>query len=96
MNCFKDEHDEVSFKRCIDIKEIAPRLTAQGFNLDPQMQENLGALLQCFGDIAYEHNYGEREPPLTETQRKAKLILEHKRGERAKNADPKGDKKLHK
>lgn len=26
INCFRDEHNENSFKRCIDIKEIAPRL----------------------------------------------------------------------
>lgn len=26
INCFKDDQGENSFKRCIDIKEIAPRL----------------------------------------------------------------------
>ena len=26
INCFKDEQNENSFKRCIDINEIAPRL----------------------------------------------------------------------
>jgi len=23
INCFKDQHDENSFKRCVDVKEIA-------------------------------------------------------------------------
>lgn len=34
INCFKDEHEENSFKRCIDVKEIAPRLRQNGFPLD--------------------------------------------------------------
>lgn len=64
-NCFKDEHGENSFKRCIDVKEIAPRLRQNGFPLDQQTEENLGNLLLCFGDIAYERGYGERVPPET-------------------------------
>ena len=31
---FKDEHNEPSFKRCLDIKELAPRLQQQGFAID--------------------------------------------------------------
>lgn len=91
-NCFRDEHEENSFKRCIDIKELAPRLQAQGFSLDTQMAENLGAFLICFGDIELEEGYGERVPPETDDQRKAKMLLDMKRAERAKNADAKGDK----
>lgn len=34
INCFRDEHEENSFKRCIDIKEIAPRLKQNGFPID--------------------------------------------------------------
>ena len=94
INCFKDEHEENSFKRCIDIKEIAPRLQSQGLMLDPALADNLAALLICFGDIDYEEGYGERIPPETEDQRKAKLLLEMKRNERAKLADPKAEKKL--
>ena len=84
INCFRDEHEENSFKRCIDIKEIAPRLKQHGFPIDQQMEENLGSLLICFGDIAYERGYGERVPPETDEQRKAKMLLEMRRADRAK------------
>lgn len=92
INCFKDDFGENSFKRCIDIKEIAPRLQQQGLALDQQMAENMASLLICFGDIENEEGYGERVPPETEDQRKAKMLLEMKRNERAKNADPKEKK----
>jgi len=96
INCFRDEHEENSFKRCIDIREIAPRLKTNGFPIDQQMEENLGALLLCFGDIAFESGYGERVPPETDEQRKAKMLLEMRRADRAKQGDGKGDKKLQK
>lgn len=56
------------------------------------MAENMASLLICFGDIENEESYGERVPPETEDQRKAKMLLEMKRNERAKNADPKEKK----
>ena len=96
VNCFRDEHDENSFKRCIDIKEIAPRLQQQGLPIDSHMSEYMGSLLLCFGDVDHEEGYGERVPPETEEQRKAKMILEMKRSDRAKGSDPKGEKKLQK
>jgi hypothetical protein len=37
MNVFLDEHDQPSFKRCVDIKELSERLTKAGFALDPVM-----------------------------------------------------------
>ena len=94
VNCFKDEHEENSFKRCIDIKEVAPRLQQQGFAIDQHMVDQLGALLICFGGIEHEDGYGERIPPETEEQRKAKMLLEIKRGDRAKGGDGKDAKKL--
>ena len=94
VNCFTDEHEENSFKRCIDIKEISQRLQAHGFPMDQHMADNLGALLICFGDIEFEVGYGERVPPETDEQRKAKMLLEMKRADRAKQVDPKGDKKI--
>ena len=94
INCFKDQHDENSFKRCIDIKEIAQRLHQQGLSIDQHMSETLGALLICFGDIDYEEGYGERIPPETEEQRKAKGLLELWRANRAKGGDLKNEKKL--
>lgn len=40
--------------------------------------ENLGNILMCFGDIEYELHYGERVPPETEEERRAKLVAEMK------------------
>lgn len=56
------------------------------------MVDNLGPLLLCFGAIEYESGYGDRVPPETDEQRRAKLLLEMKRGERAKATDAKADK----
>jgi len=64
--------------------------------MDQHMAEQLGALLICFGDIEYEEGYGERIPPETEDQRKAKMLLEIKRADRAKQGDGKDNKKLQK
>jgi hypothetical protein len=59
--------------------------------------EHLGPLLICFGDIEMVTGYGDRIPPETDEQRKAKLLLEMRRAERAKTQDPnKGDKNLKK
>ena len=51
-------------------------------------------MLTCFGDIDYEVGYGERVPPETDDQRKAKMLLDMKRADRAKQGAEKGDKKL--
>ena len=59
------------------------------------MADNLASLLICFGDIENEEGYGERVPPETDDQRKAKMLLEMHKLNRAKNADPK-DKKVQK
>jgi len=96
INCFKDQHDENSFKRCIDIKEIAPRLQQQNIPLDQQLADNLSAILLCFGDIDYEVAYGERVPPETDEQRKAKGKLELWRANMAKVVGDKGEKSLKK
>jgi hypothetical protein len=60
------------------------------------MEEQLGAILICFGEIEFERGYGERVPPETDEQRKAKMLLELKRAERGKQQDPKGEKKMQK
>ena len=54
----------------------------------------MAAILTCFGEIEYEEGYAERVPPETDEQRKAKMILEMRRADRAKANEGKGDKKL--
>ena len=53
----------------------------------------MSAILTCFGEIEYEEGYAERVPPETDEQRKAKMILEMRRADRAKANEGK-DKKL--
>ena len=48
---FKDDHEEVSFKRCVDVQEMAQKLQQAGIPLDNSQFENLGAALICFGEI---------------------------------------------
>lgn len=84
ISCFKDQHDENSFKRCVDVKEITGRLQHLGINMETQIAEHLDGLLTCFGDIDWEFGYGERVPPETEEQRKARGKLELWRANRAK------------
>ena len=73
---FIDEHEEPSFKRCVDIGEMSPSLQAATVPLDSHQLENLGAALICFGEIALDERYGDRVPPETDEQKKAKLKLE--------------------
>ena len=44
--------------------------------MDNSLVENLGAALICFGDIQLDEAYGDRVPPETDEQKKAKLKLE--------------------
>jgi hypothetical protein len=65
-NVFKDAHGEISFKKVMDVHELAPALQEAGVNLDPMIAESLGSLLLCFGDIEHDKNWGDRLPPDTE------------------------------
>lgn len=86
-NVFKDSHGEISFKKVMDVHELAGYLQEAGINLDPAISESLGSLLLCFGDIEVDKGYGDRQPPDTEEQRKAKVLLKITLEERAKAAD---------
>ena len=81
---FVDQYEEPSFKRCIDLTEMASKLTGAGLNLESFQVENLGGILQCFGEIDHDHTWGERVPPETDEQRKAKMRLEIKRADKLK------------
>ena len=76
---FVDQFDEPSFKRCVDLAEMSGKLTASGLNLEAYQVENLGGILQCFGEIDNDNTWGERVPPETDEQRKAKMLLEIKK-----------------
>lgn len=86
-NCFKDVHGEISFKKVMDVHELAAALAEAGVNLDPAIAESLGSLLLCFGDIEHDKSWGDRLPPDTEEQRKAKYQLKILQEERQKAED---------
>ena len=70
MKVFLDDHKEKSFKKCVDVHELAKLLTKEGFDLDQYLVDNLGNILMCFGEIEHELQYGERVPPETEDERR--------------------------
>ena len=81
---FVDQFEEPSFKRCVDLAEMSGKLTTAGLNLETYQVENLGGILQCFGEIDHDHTWGERVPPETDEQRKAKMLLEIKKQDKLK------------
>lgn len=74
-NVFKDSHGEISFKKVMDVSELHTHLVEAGINMDAAIQESLGSLLICFGDIEVDDGWGDRVPPDTEEQRKNKMLL---------------------
>ena len=54
MSVFLDDYKEQSFKKCVDVYELASLLVAEGYEMDPILVENLGAMLMCFGEIEHE------------------------------------------
>jgi len=86
-NVFKDSHNEISFKKVMDVNELAEKLSESGMQLDSSISESLGSLLLCFGDIEVDKGWGDRPPPETEEQRKAKALLKLAMEDRNKAAD---------
>lgn len=82
MKVFLDDFNEQSFKKCVDVFELATRLTKEGYELDPILVENLGAILLCFGEIEHELHYGERIPEETEEDKRARIVIDIKLKER--------------
>lgn len=78
MKVFLDEHGEQSFKKCIDVHELASKLKDKekglDLDIDPVLQENLGAILLCFGEIEHELKYGERIPEDTEDEKRQRVV----------------------
>jgi hypothetical protein len=74
MTVFLDEFGEQSFKKCVDVYELAARLQKEGYDLDPILIENMGSILLCFGEIEHELKYGERVPEENEEERRAKQM----------------------
>lgn len=82
MKVFLDDFNEQSFKKCVDVYELASRLAKEGYELDVTLIENMGAILLCFGEIEHELHYGERVPEETEDDKRARIVVELKIKER--------------
>ena len=82
MKVFLDDFNEQSFKKCVDVHELARKLVEDGHEMDPVIVDNMGAILLCFGEIEHELKYGERIPEDTEEQKRAKKVAEMKIQER--------------
>ena len=76
MKVFLDPFKEISFKKVVDVHELASLLVKEGMDLDPVIIENLGSILLCFGDIEFEPKYGDRIPPDTEDEKRQKMAAE--------------------
>lgn len=79
---FVDEHDEQSYKKVVDVNELADLMQKKQFHMDSTISANLGAILVCFGEIEYELSYGLRVPPETPAEARAALVAKTKREER--------------
>lgn len=75
---FVDEHNELSYKKVIDVYELSHLLQKKGEYVETVLLDNLGSILMCFGQIEYEMQYGKRIPPETEDEKKARVIAEIK------------------
>jgi len=86
MQVFLDDHGEQSFKKCVDVYELAARLSDKehgglGMDLGPELAEDLGAVLLCFGEIEHDLRYGYRVPAETVEEKKQRLRAEMKAAE---------------
>lgn len=75
----------MSFKKCVSILELAPALVGAGLNLE-NLETTLGAVMKCFGCIELEESWGLRQPPETEDQKKARVLLQMELDKIAKQA----------
>ena len=71
---FVDDYDEQSYKKVVDVHELADLMSKAYFHMDAVISQNLGAILLCFGEIEYELSYGLRVPPETPAQARSALV----------------------
>jgi hypothetical protein len=78
MKVFLDPFKEMSFKKCVDVNELAGLLVKEGMEFDAQLVENLGSILLCFGEIEFDPRYGDRVPPESEEEKRQRIVAEMK------------------
>lgn len=73
--CFKDENNELSFKKIVDINEFKQKFKEVSISVNPEINEDLASILLCFGNINVEKCWGDRVPPETPDENKARANL---------------------
>jgi hypothetical protein len=84
---FRDKYNELSYKKVVDAYEFSGQLVEAGFVFDQLTLDSLGGMLLAFGDLEVERSWGDRNPPETEDQKRARLLLHIKLDERKKDAE---------
>lgn len=66
ITLFTDEDGVMNESRCVDLNTMGQKLISKGLAIPPAISENLAALLECFGDVAYDENIIKIIPEKTE------------------------------
>lgn len=66
ITLFTDEDGVMNETRCVDLNTMGQKLISKGLAIPPAISENLAALLECFGDVAYDENIIKIIPEKTE------------------------------
>ena len=56
ITLFTDQDGVMNETRCVDLNAMGQKLVQKGLNIPPAICENMAALLECFGDVAYDEN----------------------------------------
>jgi hypothetical protein len=73
--CFKDENDELSFKKIVDVNELKHKFVEMNVPADIENNDDIASILMCFGNIEVEKCWGDRVPPETPEETKARVNL---------------------
>jgi len=75
-DCFKDENNELSFKKIVDINELKIKFEKHQIPINPEINDDLSAILLCFGCIEIEKRWCNQVPIDTPEETKARVNLE--------------------
>jgi hypothetical protein len=50
-DCFRDENNDLSYKKIVDLRELKQKFEDQHININPEIKDDLEPILLCFGNI---------------------------------------------
>ena len=65
----------MSFKKIVDVNELKGKFVDANIPVDPDSNEDIASILLCFGNIDVEKCWGDRVPPETPEENKARANL---------------------